>query len=358
MMLIKGARKAFVWLTGKAAGVVVDGAELRAATEWSDVSLTTYIGKNKLAPFLQPLGNDKFKVLMDGKNISDQYFYETFTQKGPRKITLVAGDQLTGTHASYDLVEPLGNGAVGHVWSARLRADSDPQLVAAKIMLPREDLLDVSKLTNVRERFRREGSYGMQLKHPHVVRYIDLGDVQGNPFLVMELAEASIGSFLRDGDKLEESDTDSIVACCLDGLDYLHSHGAPHRDVKPDNILKFGDTYKLGDLGIVKWGDFDPVMTRGGTITRASMQLGSWFYMAPEQQQDPHEACNASDIYALGISWIEMLTGAVPAPQAIGSNAYPVPSERPEVNEIIKRMVSYDAKLRPTSKEIRKAIHR
>jgi hypothetical protein len=113
MMLIKGARKAFVWLTGKAAGVVVDGAELRAATEWSDVSLTTYIGKNKLAPFLQPLGNDKFKVLMDGKNISDQYFYETFTQKGPRKITLVAGDQLTGTHASYDLVEPLGNGAVG-----------------------------------------------------------------------------------------------------------------------------------------------------------------------------------------------------------------------------------------------------
>lgn len=163
---------------------------------------------------------------------------------------------------------------------------------------------------------------------------------------------------MRDGDKLEESDTDSIVACCLDGLDYLHSHGAPHRDVKPDNILKFGDTYKLGDLGIVKWGDFDPVMTRGGTITRASMQLGSWFYMAPEQQQDPHEACNASDIYALGISWIEMLTGAVPAPQAIGSNAYPVPSERPEVNEIIKRMVSYDAKLRPTSKEIRKAIHR
>ena len=145
---------------------------------------------------------------------------------------------------------------------------------------------------------------------------------------------------------------DGIVHACVAGLRYLHDMGCPHRDVKPDNILCFEEGYKLGDLGIVKWSDFDLAFTKGGTITRASVQLGSWFYMAPEQQQDPHEATPESDIYALGVSWIEMLTGRLPAPQAIGAGAYGDPSDRIEICDLVARMVAYDPAGRPSLEEI------
>jgi serine/threonine-protein kinase len=144
----------------------------------------------------------------------------------------------------------------------------------------------------------------------------------------------------------------------LDALSYLHATGCPHRDVKPDNIIVFDAAYKLADLGIVKWSDFDPRFTTGGTLTRASMQLGSWFYMAPEQQQDPHDAVPASDVYALGISWIEMLTGQLPAPHAVGANQYPRPCEDAAVTDMIRRMVAYSPGQRPSLSEVKALAER
>ena len=85
------------------------------------------------------------------------HFHETFTQTAPRKVTLSPGNRLSGDTNEYELVEPLGSGAVGNVWSARVGAPQTVDMVAVKIMLPREDLLDGSKLVNVRERFRPGG---------------------------------------------------------------------------------------------------------------------------------------------------------------------------------------------------------
>ena len=352
MALRKGARRIFVWLKDRRAGEVHERATVREAAGWSEVSLNTYLGKNKLAPFLLELADGRLKALIDGSDLSEPHFHETFTQTAPRKVTLSPGDRLFGDTDKYELDEPLGSGAVGKVWSARVGASNTVDLVAVKIMLPREDLLDGSKLANVRERFRQEAANGQVLEHPNVVRYVDTGAVQKNPFLVMELADASVGQHLKRGGHLAPVDVDEIVHACVAGLRYLHDMGCPHRDVKPDNILCFEEGYKLGDLGIVKWSDFDPAFTKGGTITRASVQLGSWFYMAPEQQQDPHEAIPESDIYALGVSWIEMLTGRLPAPQAIGAGAYGDPSERAEVCALIRRMVAYNPAERPRLEEI------
>jgi serine/threonine protein kinase len=352
--LNKGSRKAFDWLRTQRAGTIVPYKELMDAADWSKVSLNTYLSKRKLAPFLQKLQGDKLKVLMDGSDITEAFFDETFTQTGPQIFTVSAGDTLTGELEKYELLEPLGSGAVAHVWSAEAKRTGTQ--VAVKIMMPTANLLQESVLPNVRDRFRREARNGKNLSHPNIVRYLDLGQYEKVPFLVMELAKGTVAASIQRFRQLSESDAADVVKSCLNGLEYLHGKGSPHRDVKPANILEFSGGVKLGDLGIVKWSDYDPAFTNGGTTTRQSMQLGSWFYMAPEQQESPHDAVPASDIYALGVTWIEMLSGVVPSPQATIANAYKLPSINPQIAEIIKRMHSYNPGDRPAISEIRETI--
>jgi serine/threonine protein kinase len=292
---------------------------------------------------------------MDGTDISEAFFHETFTQTGPQNVTVSAGEVLTGELGKYELVEPLGSGAVAHVWSARAKRDGT--LVACKIMMPTMNLLQASVLPSVRDRFRQEARNGKNLNHPNIVRYLDLGQVEKIPFLVMELAQGSVANRIKDFRQLTERDAAKIVECCLDGLEYLHTKGSPHRDVKPANLLEFSNAVKLGDLGIVKWSDYDPAFTKGGTTTRQSIQLGSWFYMAPEQQESPHDAVPASDIYSLAVTWVEMLGGTLPSPQAIGAAAYKLPQTSAGIADLIKRMHAYIPADRPTISEIRETIH-
>jgi serine/threonine protein kinase len=355
MAITKGAKRIFDWLKMQKAGTIVSYDEMMDIAKLKESSLDTYLDKNKLAPFLQPLQDRRLKVLMDGSEISPAFFDETFSQKAPRNIIVSAGDLLNGELGTYEMGEPLGRGAVGRVWSAKSKADET--LVAVKLMLPHQELLQPSILPNVRERFRREAKYGRALNHPNIVRYLDVGEIEKNPFLVMELAERSVANVLEKSGAIPEEEASEIVECCLNGLDYLHSKDCPHRDIKPPNFLEFGNTIKLGDLGIVKWSDFDPTFTNGGTITRQSVQLGSWFYMAPEQQEAPHNAVPASDIYALAISWIELLVGTYPSPQAVGAKAYKLPSINPQIAEVIGRMHSYNPSERPSIAEILEVIH-
>lgn len=355
MTLSKGSKKLFDWCKQQHAGKIVSYQDVMNVTDWSEASLTTYIRKGKIAPFLQKLEDKNLKLLMDGDEITENFFDETFTQSTPRRINLSPGIQLQGQDNKYELVEPLGNGAVGHVWSARIQSPK-VRLVAVKIMLPRGDLMRDSKLPNVRKRFGREAQNGCELDHPNVVAYIDIGEVEQNPFLVMELAKCSIAQKIKVSGSIPEEEAAQIIIDAVAGLDFLHAKGCIHRDIKPANLLEFPDAIKLGDLGIVKWSDFDPAFTKGGTITKESMQLGSWFYMAPEQQESPHNAVNASDVYALGISWIELLTGEVPSPQAIGAGRYQLPKLRPGVAELLANMLNYSANERPSLLDIRETI--
>lgn len=352
MTLTRGARRCYNWLRTKRAGDSFPEQDILDASGWKKRSFETYVSKNKLGPFLLDLGSSQWKSLMDGSDISERYFDEVFTQTAPKTVTLIRGDKLHGGLGTYTLGEPLGKGAVGHVWSARLDGRSDVELVAVKVMLPREDLLDDTKLVNVRDRFRNESRNGTRLHNSRVVKYLDSGEVQQNPFLVMELARSSVGHVLKKSGPIPLEESAAIVEAVAEALLYLHSVKCTHRDVKPDNILMFDDGYKLGDLGIVRWTDFDPRLTTGATITKASMQLGSWFYMAPEQQQHPHNAVPQSDVYALGVTWIELLTGTVPSPQAVGAKQYPSPCDDPRVLDMLSRMTSYRPEERPELTEI------
>src|SRR5438552_5072869 len=108
MAITKGAKRIFDWLKMQKAGTIVSYDEMMDIAKLKESSLDTYLDKNKLAPFLQPLQDRRLKVLMDGSEISPAFFDETFSQKAPRNIIVSAGDLLNGELGTYEMGEPLG----------------------------------------------------------------------------------------------------------------------------------------------------------------------------------------------------------------------------------------------------------
>jgi len=346
-------QKAFLaFLAKHKTGDVIAEGDLLKATEWKEDTLETFRRKHFIDHFLAPLGGGKqYKVLRDGSELTEDAIAAAFTQKKPAALVFGRGTRLTGQARAYELAERMGAGAVAEVWKASV-VGNDGEYVAVKIMSPRQDLLEPTRLANVRDRFRLEATQGAQLSHPNVIQLVDRGDFGGEPFLVMRLAEMSAQDALDRKGMLSPDYAARMVRACAEGLRYLHGVGLVHRDVKPPNILFCDDRVVLGDLGVVRWPDMNPAFTGAGTLTQQSMQLGSWFYMAPEQQESPHEATPASDVYALGITWYQLLTGKILTPAQIHARRFAPPSDNDAVNNVIGRMIRYDIVERPQLDEI------
>ena len=113
----------------------------------------------------------------------------------------------------------------------------------------------------------------------------------------------SLGSFIRNGNRLSESALRDIMACCLMGLTYLHAKKIIHRDIKPDNLF-------LSEQGVIKVGDFGLAAQLNSSASRRSVVCGTSLYMAPEVYTDGAQL--KSDVWSLGISIIEMTEGRNP----------------------------------------------
>jgi tRNA A-37 threonylcarbamoyl transferase component Bud32 len=245
----------------------------------------------------------------------------------------------------------LGEGASGVVYAA---LDQEVgQRVALKMLRP--ELVDPVH----RERFRREVRSARH-GHPNAVTVHDLHELDGRLVLSMELVSgASLRALLSSSERLSIDDTLSVARQMAAALEHLHGHGLVHRDVKPGNILITPDgTAKLCDMGLAR-----PV-EQGVTVTESQMVVGTPAYMAPEQATGA-ELTAASDVYGLGLTLFQCLTGEVPltAPTAVSTLAIRQRAAAPSARKLaaicprwfdrlLRRMLDRDPTARPSAAAI------
>lgn len=197
----------------------------------------------------------------------------------------------------YQIISRVGSGGMADVYKAK--DQKLDRLVAVKVLKPefRED-------TNFVAKFGKEAQAAAGLSHPNVVNVFDVGEDRGLYYIVMELVEGiTLKAYITRKGKLSVKEATSIAIQVSLGLEAAHNRGIVHRDVKPQNIIISTDgKVKLSDFGIAK-------ATNSNTITANVM--GSVHYSSPEQVRGGASDAR-SDIYSLGITMYEMVTGRVP----------------------------------------------
>lgn len=204
----------------------------------------------------------------------------------------------------YQLVDRLGRGGMADVY--RAYQPGLDRYVAVKVLHPH-----LADQPNFVSRFKREAQSVSALHHPNIVQVFDF-DIQGeNYYMVMDYIEDGrtlkevLEELARDGHRLPVEQVLDLTAKVADALAYAHQQGMIHRDVKPANILiQSLDSPILSDFGIAHIID-------AATLTRSGAAVGTPAYMAPEQGNGG-VVTERSDIYALGVTLYEMLTGKRP----------------------------------------------
>ncbi|MBX9693774.1 MAG: serine/threonine protein kinase, partial [Cyanobacteria bacterium] len=227
-------------------------------------------------------------------------------------VLLVREENLVGTilDGRYEIVERLGEGGMARVYRAidhRL-----PKDVAIKILLDKL-LIDIESL----RRFQAEALAVSKLSHPNIISISDFGGYEGRPYYVMELIQGRTLSHVikSEGTLSDEQFVNVFTQLCM-GLAHAHNRGVVHRDLKPSNILIFGNAgeemVKLVDFGIAKVlvTPNQQVSRMPQKITATGVIIGSPLYMSPEQCRGTCD--RRSDIYSLGCTMFESLTGRPP----------------------------------------------
>ena len=203
----------------------------------------------------------------------------------------------------YHVLEKIGEGGMATVYKAydtRLERD-----VALKII--RKEAFSQEVIERILKRFEREAKALSKLTHPNIVPIIDFGDEGGSPYLVMPLIDG--GTLKKELEKKAYSGYEAALLLhpIARALEYAHTRGILHRDVKPSNILitDNGDPM-LSDFGVAKILEEG----EGATLTGTGVGLGTPEYMAPEQWVG--KATAASDQYSLGVVFYEMVTSRRP----------------------------------------------
>ena len=198
----------------------------------------------------------------------------------------------------YEIIEQIGTGGMSDVYKAKCHKLN--RYVAIKVMKSEfsEDKTFVSK-------FRAEAQSVAGFTHPNVVNVYDVGDENGIYYIVMELVEGiTLKKYIEKRGKLPFKEAVSIAIQVANGLDAAHKHRIVHRDIKPQNII-------ISKEGKVKVTDFGIAKVALSSTINSSSTMGSVHYISPEQARGGYSD-ERSDIYSLGITIFEMLTGTVP----------------------------------------------
>jgi serine/threonine-protein kinase len=201
------------------------------------------------------------------------------------------------------MMERLGRGSQAVVYKAR--QISVDRIVAVKVLLSR-----AARDPEARRRFVQEGRAAAQLSHNNIVQAIDAGEAEDYSYFIQEFIDGTtVYDLLKSrGGPLAEEQALEIVIHIAEALAHAHSRGFIHRDVKPKNIMLTKEgVAKLADMGLARHaGD------AGAALEEAGKAFGTPYYIAPEQVLGSPDVDFRADIYSLGATFYEMLTGRPP----------------------------------------------
>ncbi len=206
------------------------------------------------------------------------------------KIGMMIGDR-------YEILEKIGTGGMSDVYKAKDHKLN--RFVAVKVLKQ-----EFSENANFVSKFRIEAQAAAGLMHPNIVNVYDVGEEGDNHYIVMELVDGiTLKKYIEKKARLSVKEAVSIAIQVSMGIEAAHNNHIIHRDIKPQNIIisKEGKV-KVTDFGIAK-------AATSNTIT--SNVMGSVHYTSPEQARGGYSD-EKSDIYSLGVTMFEMLTGRVP----------------------------------------------
>ena len=200
----------------------------------------------------------------------------------------------------YSIVSELGRGGMGVVYKAH--EESLNRMVALKVLGKH-----LSEDESFVERFKREAQSAAALNHPNIVQVYAIDEFEGQHCFAMEYVQgASIQQMIKSRGPMDPVAAGRLILQAASGLGAAHGHGIVHRDIKPANLM-------VDDRGLVKITDFGLALLAAGTtrLTATGMFMGTPGYLSPEQCLD-EGIDQRTDIYSLGVTLYEMLTGVTP----------------------------------------------
>lgn len=215
----------------------------------------------------------------------------------------------------YRILDRIGSGSMGEVFKAehsRMR-----RVVALKVLRADNPYGERAVL-----RFQREVQVAARLEHPNVVGAHDAGEVNGQPFLVLQYVDGrNLDSLVKEQGPLSLDASVDLIIQTARGLAHAHAQGIVHRDIKPTNLLLDREGHiKILDMGLARIDDEEQSLEgeEASRLTLPGQMMGTVAYVSPEQAEDARHADARSDLYSLGCTFFFLLKGEPPYPPLPG----------------------------------------
>ncbi len=242
-----------------------------------------------------------------------------WARPGPRRPGLLRAGAGVKKIGKYEILGLLGRGGMGAVYKAAMPVTG--KIVAIKLLTPTPFLKTLLGAGRIERGFLAEAHTLGRLSHQHVAAVWDFGRSGRRPYFVMEYFCRDLGQVIGESQRVEEPTrrlplprAASYALQTLSGLARLHHAGIVHRDIKPFNLL-------LTDEDQIKITDFGLSKVRGEPAARTpGLKVGSPYYAAPEQEDDPDSAGPRADLYSVAVTLYRMIAGVLPEWPLAGEN--------------------------------------
>jgi predicted Ser/Thr protein kinase len=240
----------------------------------------------------------------------------------PMNLRVESGKTIAGKYVVETL---LGQGGMGAVFTARQQQLN--RHVAIKFLLP-----IANDSAGGQARFEREAQAAAALQSEHVPRVYDFGHLEtGEPYIVMELLKGEdLAKLLERRGRLSASEVVGIILQACDAIAEAHALGIVHRDLKPANLFLAERPGRTNLLKVLDFGISKAQVGSGVSLTLSASLVGSPLYMSPEQVREARTVDGRADVWALGVTAYQLLTGTTPfAAPAIGEICAKILMENP-----------------------------